>query len=79
MRFLRPTTAQPVGRNPLAFPLAPILGISVGGPSSVAMIFIIYMALVSATLGSVMRQNAARTPRRPATAATMVQPEAEQP
>jgi Zn-dependent protease with chaperone function len=71
-----PGTAQPVGRNPLAFPLAPILGISVGGPSSLALILMIYLALVSATLGSAMRQNTRMAPRR--AAAAMVQPEAEQ-
>jgi Zn-dependent protease with chaperone function len=42
-----PGTVKPVGRNPFAYPLAPLLGISVGGPSSLALIMLLYVAIVA--------------------------------
>jgi Zn-dependent protease with chaperone function len=52
-----PGSTERVGRNPLAYPLAPVLGISVGGASSFAMIMAIYLAFVTATIGSALKNT----------------------
>lgn len=44
----QPGTVLSPSRNPLAYPLAPLLGFSLGGPSSVALIMVVYLGILSA-------------------------------
>jgi Zn-dependent protease with chaperone function len=65
-----PGSIEPVRRSPFAYPLAPIFGISVGGPSALALIMVVYLAFISATLGNVLKKSStARAPRPASTAA----------
>jgi Zn-dependent protease with chaperone function len=60
--LVTPGAAQPVGRNPLAYPLAPLFGITAGGASSLAMLMLIYFAVCFGVLsvGMRARQGAAQ-------------------
>jgi len=41
-------SAEPVGRNPLAYPLAPFLGVAAGGASSAVLIAVIFVGVAAA-------------------------------
>ncbi len=50
-----PGSTNALGRTPFAYPLAPLLGISVGGASSMTLIVALYLAFVTATIGSALK------------------------
>jgi Zn-dependent protease with chaperone function len=57
-----PRSTRSVRRNPLAYPLAPILGVSVGSASSVAVLFGLYMAIVVYGVSHMKDRFATRPP-----------------
>ena len=60
-----PGSVPAMGRNPFSYLVAPILGISVGGASSMALLFIVYMAVIMSLMfksgGSLFRLPAPRS------------------